>query len=277
MASFYPQIENPEAPVKCGNCSWEGKAEDLEPIQSAQQRLTAGETVPAGECPSDECGALAYLIEPPRRVLIVLDGGLVQDIVTDYPHSLGIDCAVIDYDTEGLEDSDMLHIEQSDGGTAEARGYDAGISRARIDLGKVWAELDRRDKEHMRAEIDRRGLEAWRDPADLKPGAPVKFEGLGLYHWEKVGFRPPRQGEYYLSGAIVEAWQAPNDLPTDYHVIKPTKPAAPVYSVCFDIGGDAEGKEYASPEEAAEDVAQYVRNVLETGNPEDHCITLGRE
>lgn len=32
--------------------------------------------------------------------------------------------------------------------------------------------------------------------------------------------RPPRQGEWYLSGAIIEAYKAPNDLTTPYHIAK---------------------------------------------------------
>lgn len=31
-------------------------------------------------------------------------------------------------------------------------------------------------------------------------------------------FRPPRKGEWYLSGAIVQAWKAPNDLSTPYWI-----------------------------------------------------------
>ena len=34
-------------------------------------------------------------------------------------------------------------------------------------------------------------------------------------------FRPPRKGELYLSGAIVEAWRAPNDLSTAYLIARP--------------------------------------------------------
>jgi hypothetical protein len=36
-------------------------------------------------------------------------------------------------------------------------------------------------------------------------------------------FRPPRQGEWYLSGAIVEAYRAPNDLTTDYFLARLVK------------------------------------------------------
>ena len=31
-------------------------------------------------------------------------------------------------------------------------------------------------------------------------------------------YRAPRKGEFYLSGAIVEAYQAPNDLPSAYWI-----------------------------------------------------------
>lgn len=31
-------------------------------------------------------------------------------------------------------------------------------------------------------------------------------------------FRPPRAFEWYLSGAIVEAYKAPNDLSTPFHI-----------------------------------------------------------
>lgn len=34
--------------------------------------------------------------------------------------------------------------------------------------------------------------------------------------------RPPKRGEWYLSGAIVEGYKAPNDLSTPYHIAKLT-------------------------------------------------------
>lgn len=33
-------------------------------------------------------------------------------------------------------------------------------------------------------------------------------------------FRPPKRGEWYLSGAIGEAYQAPNDLSTAYNILR---------------------------------------------------------
>lgn len=51
----------------------------------------------------------------------------------------------------------------------------------------------------------------------------VHFENLGpgKYTYRVVGKRPPKKGEYYLSGAIVQAYQAPNDLTTAFMVVEP--------------------------------------------------------
>jgi hypothetical protein len=40
------------------------------------------------------------------------------------------------------------------------------------------------------------------------------------FFYKKVGVHPPKKGEWYLSGAIVEAYQAPNDLTTPYTIVK---------------------------------------------------------
>lgn len=45
-------------------------------------------------------------------------------------------------------------------------------------------------------------------------GIRQKFKATGE-------FRPPRKGEWYLSGAIVAAYQAPNDLSTPYWIAVP--------------------------------------------------------
>ena len=47
--------------VSCGNCGWTGKGAALKPIQHFFERVAAGETCPAGECP--ECGCLAHVVE----------------------------------------------------------------------------------------------------------------------------------------------------------------------------------------------------------------------
>lgn len=58
------------------------------------------------------------------------------------------------------------------------------------------------------------------------PG-PVNFIPRGQsglfaarHFYRELGFRAPKRGEYYLSGAIVEAWQAPNDLTTEFMVVE---------------------------------------------------------
>jgi hypothetical protein len=46
------------------------------------------------------------------------------------------------------------------------------------------------------------------------PGEPSFFVRTGE-------FRAPLKGEFYLSGAIPEAYQAPNDLSTPYAILTP--------------------------------------------------------
>jgi uncharacterized Zn finger protein (UPF0148 family) len=48
----------PDVPCQCENCDWTGTASELKPIADLEQRVAAGEIMPAGECP--ECGALAH-------------------------------------------------------------------------------------------------------------------------------------------------------------------------------------------------------------------------
>ena len=51
----------PGVQVACSNCEWTGREEDCRDIVDIHQRVGAGETMPAGECP--ECGALAHLVQ----------------------------------------------------------------------------------------------------------------------------------------------------------------------------------------------------------------------
>jgi DNA-directed RNA polymerase subunit RPC12/RpoP len=74
-------------------------------IPDLLQRLDPGGTVPAGECP--ECGALVYLETEPVRVLVLLDGGLVQGVVADRPD---IEVAVLTQDLDGVEEDELVEI-----------------------------------------------------------------------------------------------------------------------------------------------------------------------
>lgn len=40
------------------------------------------------------------------------------------------------------------------------------------------------------------------------------------HFYRKVAFRAPKKGEWYLSGAIVDAYQAPNDLTSEYQIVE---------------------------------------------------------
>lgn len=51
----------------------------------------------------------------------------------------------------------------------------------------------------------------------------LQFEMGGLaskWTWRKVAFRKPIKGEYFVSGAIPEAYRAPNDLPYEYLIVE---------------------------------------------------------
>ncbi len=62
-------------------------------------------------------------------------------------------------------------------------------------------------------------------PAGMK--GPVKFitafhgENFAEYYFYRVtAYREPKKGEYYLSGAIVAAYEAPNDLSFKYNIVE---------------------------------------------------------
>ena len=62
--------------------------------------------------------------------------------------------------------------------------------------------------------------------ADL-PGVPFDKRFVSDFlpnrHYKAVmigRIRPPKKGEWYLSGAIPAAYRAPNDLTTSYHIMK---------------------------------------------------------
>ena len=51
---------NYEERCACANCSWRGYVFELKDISDLDQRVRAGEVVPAGECP--KCGCLAHVL-----------------------------------------------------------------------------------------------------------------------------------------------------------------------------------------------------------------------
>ena len=56
---------------------------------------------------------------------------------------------------------------------------------------------------------------------------------MGVWTGEK---RPPKAGEWYLSGAVIEAYRAPNDLTDDYHIARLVKVETKTVTRIFDEG-----------------------------------------
>lgn len=82
-------------PCECGNCDWTGTLADiqidLEHAPNLAERLNAGATVPAGECP--ECGCFAYLVPTEEQQAFVMWGsnmdgfefvGPFDDVITAF-------------------------------------------------------------------------------------------------------------------------------------------------------------------------------------------------
>jgi hypothetical protein len=88
-----------------------------------------------------------------KTVAIIIEGGLVQDIVSDDPAMFrDVDFLVIDYDTEGAEPEDVYDLAQPSGGTATAFVGWRGVTRARIDLDQIKTDKLKHDLEDMSPE-----------------------------------------------------------------------------------------------------------------------------
>jgi uncharacterized protein YegL len=77
-----------------------------------------------------------------NRIAIIMDGGLIQDILADEE----VDITIVDYDTEDAEEEDLTEVLQNDGTSVEAYiGYPIGdfSDEAR----KFLDVLDRLNKE----------------------------------------------------------------------------------------------------------------------------------
>ena len=61
MSTIIVLCQDPTETVECQNCRWTGKATECKPLADFEQRVSAGEYVPVGECP--ECGSCAHLTE----------------------------------------------------------------------------------------------------------------------------------------------------------------------------------------------------------------------
>lgn len=66
-----------------------------------------------------------------------------------------------------------------------------------------------------------------RDVDYLRQQPVIVFEGLGgmasKWSYRRAGKAKPKRGEYYLSGAIPQAYKAPNDLTIEYEIVEPIR------------------------------------------------------
>jgi hypothetical protein len=67
-------------------------------------------------------------------ILVHLEGGLVQSVVSDDPAMIGKRFVVIDYDTEGADIDECSMIEQGDGTMADAVVWEGEITQSAIKL-----------------------------------------------------------------------------------------------------------------------------------------------
>jgi len=71
-----------------------------------------------------------------KRIAVIMEGGLVQAIVSDSPESLSV--VTIDYDTEGCDEDDLTPVKQSDGSYSNAVCTNECINEPVIDLDEVF-------------------------------------------------------------------------------------------------------------------------------------------
>lgn len=104
-----------------------------------EQRISEAETGDIGPHTDD--------MPPVKPILsVVIDGGLVQAVISNDPSQLPIDTAVIiDYDVDGADSAtDLYDVRQSDGSTVKAFVGITKFDKAGIDLDDVVAQVQRR-------------------------------------------------------------------------------------------------------------------------------------
>jgi hypothetical protein len=106
--------------------------------QWLEERISEAETGDIGPQTEDP---------PPSKPIVgvVLEGGLVQSIVSNAPEQIPeIDVIILDYDVEGFEKECLLSVPQSGGEIARAVGHIEKITESGIDLGMVLNQINAR-------------------------------------------------------------------------------------------------------------------------------------
>jgi ParB-like chromosome segregation protein Spo0J len=84
-----------------------------------------------------------------RRIAIVLEGGMIQSVITDDPSLRDVDVMVIDYDTDGADEQSIIHVPQPDGHynpMEEAYAYFETIDASALDLEDVQHRIEEKER-----------------------------------------------------------------------------------------------------------------------------------
>lgn len=84
--------------------------------------------------------ALNKLTAPLGPFGVVIEGGVMQAIISDDPRMKQAVAVVIDYDNEGTPESELTPVKQSDGEIAHANVWQETIGPAGIDLAALVKE-----------------------------------------------------------------------------------------------------------------------------------------
>ena len=106
--------------------------------QWLEQRISEVETGDIGPGTDDP---------PPVKpvVGIIIEGGLVQSVVSTVPDRVSyLDLVILDYDVEGADADELLHVPQGDGASAQAVGRIEQITQSDIDLTAVFGQMQQR-------------------------------------------------------------------------------------------------------------------------------------
>ena len=106
--------------------------------QWLEQRISEAETGDIGPGTDDP---------PPARpvVGVIIEGGLVQSVVSTAPDQMSyLDLVILDYDVEGADSDELLHVPQGNGASAQAVGRIEHITLSDIDLTAVFGQMQQR-------------------------------------------------------------------------------------------------------------------------------------
>lgn len=106
--------------------------------QWLEQRISEAETGDIGPQTEDP---------PPSKPIVgvIIEGGLVQSVVSTAPERVTyLNLVILDYDVEGADADELLHVPQGDGASAQAVGRIEQITLSDIDLEAVIDQMQQR-------------------------------------------------------------------------------------------------------------------------------------